>query len=42
MTTKNLVPPIMEGIFNARPNNYKVINFCELVTEKKENSQKRT
>ena len=35
-TNKNLAPPIMEGIFNARPNNCHLINFQELVTEKKE------
>ena len=35
-TTKNLALPIMEGMFNARPNNYSVRIFQELVTEKKE------
>ena len=41
-TTKNLSTSIMEDMFNARPNNYNRRNFQEMVTKKKENSQKGT
>ena len=43
-TTKNLSASIMEDTFNAKPNNYNLRNFQELVTKKKkrENSQKGT
>ena len=38
-TIKNLDPPIIEGMFNARPSNYNSRNFQELVTEEKEQSK---
>ena len=33
-TIINLVPPIIKGMFKAIPNNYNLINFQKLVTEK--------
>ena len=39
-TTKNLSASIMEDMFNAKPNNYNLRNFQELVTKKKKKRER--